>query len=142
MDKNSIWLNPKFDIKLQQGEGLGEKMQNAFVSGFQDDYEKIVLIGTDCYNLNANILEDAFFCLDKNEVVFGPANDGGYYLVGMTKSNPGLFLNKTWSHENVLEEATDFLNENDLNYGLVQELIDVDTYDDLTQTNLNCDFDI
>ena len=86
---NSKWVDElKF---VQEGENLGERMLNAFDYGFKQGYEKIILIGSDLPDISPEIIENGFEKLDKNEVVFGPAEDGGYYLVGMTKSR-NLFL--------------------------------------------------
>ncbi|MEM7163474.1 MAG: TIGR04282 family arsenosugar biosynthesis glycosyltransferase [Bacteroidota bacterium] len=70
----------KFQKEVQIGEDLGQKMRNAFLENFE--FEKIVLIGSDCIELNEDIIEDAFLALDDHDCVLGPAKDGGYYLIG------------------------------------------------------------
>ncbi|MCF8030579.1 MAG: TIGR04282 family arsenosugar biosynthesis glycosyltransferase, partial [Desulfohalobiaceae bacterium] len=68
----------------QSGESLGERMENAFQLMFEQGCAKAVLIGSDCPGLEVSILEEAFRALDTADVVFGPAWDGGYYLLGLT----------------------------------------------------------
>ena len=65
----------------QQGKDLGARMEHAFAWGFAKGYTKIVIIGTDLWELNAQLLDQAFESLDSFEVVLGPAQDGGYYLL-------------------------------------------------------------
>ena len=85
------WKN---DYKTtQKGEDLGERMLNAFKNGFEAGYKKIVLIGSDLPEINANHIKKGIETLDNNEVVFGPAEDGGYYLVGMSSLIEEIFLN-------------------------------------------------
>lgn len=67
---------------VQHGENLGERMKNAFKKGFEDGYERIILIGSDLPDINSTHLEAGLQALKQNEIVFGPAIDGGYYLIG------------------------------------------------------------
>ena len=77
------WQN---DYKtVQEGIDLGERMKNAFNKGFADGYERIVLIGSDLPDITANHINQGLKALEKNEAVFGPAEDGGYYLIGLSK---------------------------------------------------------
>jgi uncharacterized protein len=102
MPETDIWATEKYLRKAQNGKNLGEKMQNAFAEGFAKQYERIVIIGSDCPEISQEIIESAFVALDKSKVVFGPARDGGYYLLGMKQLHAFLFQNKKWSTETVL----------------------------------------
>ncbi len=94
-------FNEQFSKAKQQGGDLGERMKNAFREVFQQDYTKAIIIGSDCPSLNEDILSDAFESLDNNDIVIGPAYDGGYYLLGMKTLYSSLFQNIEWSTPNV-----------------------------------------
>jgi len=124
---------PKF---IQKGAGLGEKMQNSFEKGFNDGFEKIILIGSDLPDLSAEIIEQGFDALENNDVVFGPAEDGGYYLVGMKNPQFSVFQNKKWSTKGLLENTLSELNEQNIKTGLLQTLNDIDTLEDLKSSKI------
>ena len=115
----------------QEGIDLGERMKNAFNKGFADGYERIVLIGSDLPDINASHLKAGLQALKQNEVVFGPAIDGGYYLIGMTKMNDPVFDNKPWSQPNLLKLTLSELEQKNISYTLLEALNDIDTFKDL-----------
>ncbi|HEX9831050.1 MAG TPA: TIGR04282 family arsenosugar biosynthesis glycosyltransferase, partial [Thermodesulfobacteriota bacterium] len=82
-----------FSLYPQQGESLGQKMASAFDTVFSLGVEKAVIIGTDCIDISVEIISEAFDSLQTTDVVLGPAQDGGYYLLGLTKQNPVIFNN-------------------------------------------------
>ena len=130
-----LGLNDGWDAnvekRVQQGVDLGERMKQAFSYALTEkEYTKAVLIGSDCPELSSNIIEEAFEKLDANEVVFGPASDGGYYLVGMKTPHSYLFENMEWSTSSVLEHSLAKLKEFSVKYELLEELSDVDTFED------------
>lgn len=131
IDLMDIWPNATFLKALQDGKDLGEKMKNAFVAGFETGYSSICIIGTDCYELTAEIITQAFEALKSADAVIGPARDGGYYLLGMTNPHTEVFNNKNWSTETVLQQTIHDFESLGLHYFLLQELKDVDTEDDL-----------
>ncbi len=122
---------------LQSGIHLGERMENAFNQLFEDPaYEKAVIIGSDCYELTAEIIKEAFTRLNHYDVVIGPAFDGGYYLLGMKQLHTALFENKTWSTSTVLQQTISDLNQLQISYFLLPELSDIDEEKDLAGTQL------
>lgn len=128
--------------KIIQSEGdLGQRMLAAFEEGFQAGYQSIILVGSDIYELRTNIIEKAFNALEQKDAVFGPAKDGGYYLVGLTKAIPAVFLDKKWSQPNVLTEALESLKQDSHSYQLVDQLHDIDEEKDLPQ-ELRDKFDV
>lgn len=130
---NTKWRN---DFKtIQQGADLGERMCNAFIEGFDAGYKKIVLIGSDLPDIHANHILNGLEALEKNEVVFGPAEDGGYYLVGLSKMNKCIFENKPWSQPNLLEITLKELETNNIKVGHLDTLNDIDTFEDLIASN-------
>lgn len=138
-----VYFSSKIDQKwqkknnfIQKGIDLGEKMQNAFKQGVHDGFEKVVLIGSDLPDISAQIIEQGFDALNKNEVVFGPAEDGGYYLVGMTKKHFCIFQHKIWSSDNLLEKTLDELKQKNIGFSLLKTLNDIDTVEDLEKSNI------
>jgi rSAM/selenodomain-associated transferase 1 len=121
----------KFPKFLQKGDDLGDRMDRAFGQAFGQHYEKVVIIGSDCYELTSEIIEDALLALDNHNVVIGPAHDGGYYLLGMDRHYSHLFKNKAWSTEDVLLDTLLDLKKLKLSYALLPTLNDVDEEKDL-----------
>lgn len=126
---DTIWKN---DYKtIQHGVDLGERMKNAFKKGFEDGYERIILIGSDLPDITGNHINKGLEALKQNEVSFGPAEDGGYYLIGLSKMHNFVFDNKPWSKTHLLEETLSELKENGVTFTTLVTLNDIDTYDDL-----------
>lgn len=115
----------------QEGGDLGERMLNAFQLAFHREYNKVVLIGSDCYELNAGHLREAFDALENNEVVLGPAKDGGYYLIGMQQMHQKLFVDKPWSTSDLLLDTILELKKEGASYRMLDTLSDIDTEEDL-----------
>ena len=126
---NDLWDATRYQKKLQQGANLGARMQNAFETAFKNSYEKVVIVGSDLFDLKPSHIEDAFSALENNEVVLGPSLDGGYYLLGMKKMHPTVFKNKEWGTDSVLESTLKNLNQQ--NVKLLEALNDIDTFEDL-----------
>ena len=115
---------------VQEGIDLGERMKNAFKKGFEG-YNRIVLIGSDLPDITANHINKGLEALKENDMVFGPAEDGGYYLIGLSKMNNLAFENKPWSQTHLLEETLQELNEKHITFTTLETLNDIDTYEDL-----------
>ena len=127
--ENDFWDKDNYAKQLQKGNDLGERMYNAFKSGFQKGYKKIILIGSDIYDLNSETIEEAFVEIENADFVIGPAADGGYYLVGMKTLNNEIFQNKNWGTETVLEDTLNNLNHKKVK--LLEIKNDIDVYEDL-----------
>jgi uncharacterized protein len=125
-----------FKAQLQVGNDLGERMLHAFESGFDGGYRHIVLIGTDCYELNTAIINAAFAALEHADAVVGPARDGGFYLIGLNRFIPELFQGRQWSTSIVLIETVEILHRLAVHYELLTELSDIDTFEDLKNSGL------
>ncbi len=108
---NDLWDEQIYRKKAQQGTDLGARMEQAFTDLFQAGYEKVIIIGSDMYDLDQNDLEQAFNALEASEVVIGPAKDGGYYLLGMKQLMPALFQHKNWGTDTVLQDTLEDLKE-------------------------------
>ncbi len=122
--KNDTWKN--FYLEQQIEGDLGERMSYAFDHLFNKNYRKVVIIGSDCPGLTTNHLDEAYSALDHHDVVIGPANDGGYYLLGMKKFQPAIFKNKKWSTASVFEDTIETFRNFELSYMQLQTLTDVD----------------
>ena len=110
---DDVWNELIYTKKLQQGEDLGVRMANAFLEGFAAGFEKICIIGSDLYDMEQQDIENAFLALNHNDFVIGPAEDGGYYLLGMKTFTPSLFQDKEWGKRGVLDATLSNLENED-----------------------------
>ena len=117
--------------KLQKGADLGERMQHAFETAFDQGYEKVIIIGSDLFELKPTHITTAFEVLESHEVAIGPSLDGGYYLLGMKQLEPALFKNKKWGTDSVLKNTLKDLQQQKVK--LLEALNDIDTFEDLLQ---------
>ncbi len=131
IQQGDLWEENHFQKALQSEGDLGIRMMQAFQNGFAQGYQRICLIGSDCYQLTTAMLEEAFQKLMDQDVVLGPAQDGGYYLIGMRQLQVSLFKDKAWSTSSVLDQTLAAIKNADLRYALLTELIDVDEEEDL-----------
>ena len=127
--KNDIWDADIFQKHQQVGEDLGIRMLNAFKNGFTSGYEKVMIIGSDLYDLTSENIENAFLQLDNNEVVLGPAEDGGYYLLGMNTLQEKVFRKKNWGTETVRKDTLSDLKDKKVK--LLEFKNDIDVYEDI-----------
>ncbi len=125
-EKIKSWVQYDFNFVRQSDGDLGVKMKSAFEFLFRKRYEKAVIIGTDIPDINASLIVNAFKELDNFDVVIGPSNDGGYYLLGMKELKEYLFNDVKWSSSEVYEKTIQLLKANGDNYISFEELIDVD----------------
>lgn len=126
------WLqNNGYNLLPQEGKSLGEKMANAFSKAFSLGAEKAVIIGTDCVEISDEIISQAFDTLHRVDVALGPAEDGGYYLLGLKEPMPEIFNDIHWSTNLVLKQTLKKLEEKGLKFKLLKTLRDIDTIRDL-----------
>jgi len=136
IEENDIWDYHQFQKFKQEGSEFGERMLNAFKIALKT-HNKAMIIGSDCYEITPEILEEGFKKLDYNDIVIGPAEDGGYYLLGMKKIFPRFFNDKKWSSEHVLEETLNDFKTLNLSYYLLPKLRDIDDIEDLRESGLD-----
>lgn len=131
------WCDSVNDVREQITGDLGQRMQHAFVIGLnRPDVRGAIMIGTDCPDLQIEHLRQAARALDDHEVVFGPANDGGYYLIGLTKVHHMLFNEIPWSTPEVLQRSKDHLKKHEISFfELTHILVDIDEKRDLHESN-------
>ena len=126
---NDRWDPKVFEKYQQSGEDLGARMSLAFDQGFQAGYQRIIIIGSDMYDLSQSDIEAAFEHLKTSDYVVGPALDGGYYLLGMNIRTPELFVGKDWGTDSVLKDTlADLKNRSNT---LLDQRNDVDLYEDI-----------
>ncbi len=128
------WTN--YEQFVQQGNDLGERMSDAFRRGFEKGYTQIVGVGSDLPDLTSEIIEKGLDELSSNDAVFGPAEDGGYYLIGMRSMIDCIFEDKPWSTEDLLTITLEDLKQSGFSVGLIETLNDVDTEEDLMNSSL------
>lgn len=128
----NIWNG--YEIREQVPGDLGNRMLHAFQTLFQSNYNKLIIIGSDCPDLTTAIIQEAYAALDTADAVIGPSKDGGYYLLGMKQLLPSLFSNKSWSTEIVMAQTVEALKNAGYSYSLLTALQDVDEEKDLPAT--------
>lgn len=130
IEQNDLFSSVATLKKSQSGNDLGERMANAFQESFVN-YAKVAIIGTDLWTLEAQDIITTFKTLETTNAVIGPSSDGGYYLLGLNHFLPQLFQNKDWGTSSVLSSTLKDLKEVD--FRLLKEKNDVDTFEDLQQ---------
>lgn len=128
-----------FELSVQVGNDLGERMYNALERALKN-YSKAILIGTDCPFLSSDDLQQAISALDEHDMVFSPAKDGGYVLVGAKKVNPVIFEHIDWGTDKVMEKTRETLLKHHINWLELTEQHDIDVEDDLRKLLLHNDF--
>lgn len=135
--QNDGWIEQEFEKLLQADGNLGERMIDAFRAAFAAGMEKAIIIGSDCFDITPELIELAYQKLNNADVVIGPANDGGYYLIGMKNLDVGLFQDIEWSTESVFRDTVSKVKKAAFTYETLPTLIDIDTEDDLKASSFN-----
>jgi rSAM/selenodomain-associated transferase 1 len=121
----------QFELQCQAGGDLGERMSHFFAGQFDRGACKVVLIGSDSPDLPVHRISQAFQQLDDSDVVLGPCDDGGYYLIGMRRLVDGLLSCIEWSSSTVLAETIRRLRDRSVRFTLLESWYDVDVASDL-----------
>ncbi len=129
----TVLLGPQYQCMAQEGRDLGERMEHAFSRVFSEGWHRAVLMGSDIPDLTADVILDAFESLQANDVVIGPAEDGGYYLIGFNDSTfaPRIFNGIAWSTNTVFPATIEKLKSYPARIHFAPRWRDVDTVDDL-----------
>jgi rSAM/selenodomain-associated transferase 1 len=125
------WGDPGYTKRQQFGDDLGERMANAFRELFEQGFKRVLIIGSDCYQLRTDVIENAIEQLKTYQTVIGPTFDGGYYLLGMNSFIPELFKGKAWSTDRVCQQTMEDLNFLSQTFVMLNRLHDVDEPADL-----------
>jgi rSAM/selenodomain-associated transferase 1 len=120
-----------YQLIPQSAGDLGERMRMAFEDVFALGFDRVLLIGSDLPTLPPDHLTEALAALDRVPVVIGPADDGGYYLIGLRGPHPELFDGVSWGSPNVLTETLAIGKRTGVRIRLCRAWHDVDALADL-----------
>lgn len=134
-DRNTLFFldcEKNFPITLsnQQGVDLGERMAFSLSVALQT-WDKVVIIGTDCPEIDEDYIKQAIIALDEHDAVIGPAVDGGYVLLGLRKFSLELFSGFSWGSNTVLDQTRQVLNNLSWSYKELGIMYDIDRPEDL-----------
>ncbi len=118
-------------VDTQLGLDLGERMTHALQEKWGKGFRKILFIGTDSPLLEQTDVETAVRALDDHKVVIGPATDGGYYLIGFSAPESGVFSGIEWGTARVYQQTVNQMRRHSLRWHALRENFDLDTYGDL-----------
>jgi hypothetical protein len=132
-DKHLVrsWLASSDRFSSQRGDGLGERMRNAFICAFESGFKRVILIGSDCPDISRQIILQGFAHLQQKDIVIGPACDGGYYLIGLRQPREEIFQDIEWGTEKVFQQTCDKIKAAGLFFTLLPTLRDIDRVEDL-----------
>lgn len=125
------WLGIDFVYKPQNSGNLGQRMASAYQDAFASGAQKVIMIGIDCPGVNAQLLSQGFTMLEQNDLVLGPAADGGYYLIGLRHFSTQLFQGISWGSGQVLQQTVAIAQQLNLQFTYLPVLEDVDRPEDL-----------
>jgi rSAM/selenodomain-associated transferase 2/rSAM/selenodomain-associated transferase 1 len=125
------WLGLQWQYTPQGDGDLGDRLRRAFQDAFEQGARSVLAIGIDCPDITVSILTEAFHHLTSHDLVIGPADDGGYYLIGLSKLVPECFHDIDWGTETVRQSTLTIAAELTLTVAQLQVLSDVDRPDDL-----------
>lgn len=130
------WLGADWVYEAQVAGDLGDRMAAALATGVAAGHHRVVIIGIDCPGITSELLNQAFGALQTQDLVLGPALDGGYYLVGLraealTLAVPALFTEMAWGTNQVLAETLHRAAQQGLAVMQLPPLQDVDDPEDL-----------
>lgn len=128
-----------FTLLSQRGKDLGERLANICDTLFENGYEKIVMMDSDTPNLPSSYITDGLKSLKKTDLVLGPCEDGGYYLIGLRKKMPQIFQGIPWSTSNVTEVTMRKAQALGKKIFLLEKWYDVDTIEDLARLKSELD---
>ena len=120
-----------FDLINQAGANLGDRLANISRNLFGQGFEKVLMLDSDTPNLPTEFIQKGLGQLDESDVVLGPCEDGGYYLIGLKECQPVLFKDIPWSTSRVAEFTVEKARNSGLTVSLLEAWYDIDTIDDL-----------
>ncbi len=129
VNKQDLWENDLYIKNVQSSGDLGNKMLDAFSKAFTS-CNKLLIVGSDCPYVTPEIIQAAFAKLDHVDAVIGPADDGGYYLLGLSSLVPEIFLQMEWSTDQVRSNTESRLAKLGLTFDHLPTLSDIDYWED------------
>jgi rSAM/selenodomain-associated transferase 1 len=131
----SQWLGDDLFFVRQADGDLGRRMHQAFSENCGTERGSGVIMGTDCPDLSATVLWRAFDFLQRNDLVIGPADDGGYYLIGLRSPCSTLFDGISWGTDEVFDHTIARATALGLSFTRLETLHDIDRPEDLMRWN-------
>lgn len=131
LEQAQQWLTAPVDWSFQEGEGLAEKLRRAFENQFEQGWKSVLVVGSDSPQLSEEALTANLLLLAEGEVVLGPAEDGGYYCIGLRQPPGGLFDQVRWSSVHTLEDTLRAAQAKGWRTCLGPPAYDIDTMADL-----------
>jgi rSAM/selenodomain-associated transferase 1 len=128
-----------FNLIPQNGRDLGERLSNISHQLFDKGYKKIAIMDSDSPNLPSRFITSSFFYLDSSDIVLGPCEDGGYYLIGLSHDIPEIFADIPWSTSEVVAVTKERANSEGKSIKFLEKWYDVDTKDDLARLKNDLD---
>lgn len=132
-------LAPDFETLYQQGANLGERLDYCLSSYLQRGYRRAVIMSSDVPNLPGSFLSQAFQGLEQADVVLGPCDDGGYYLIGLKRPAPRLLREVRMSTDHVTSDTLALAQEEGLQVHLLPTWYDVDDAETLARLRADLD---
>ncbi len=130
VERDDIWPEQLYSKMAQSDGDLGKRMLTSFKQGFDQGFQRICIIGTDCFDISGVLIQSAFRQLENHDFVIGPATDGGYYLIGMNQLFKPVFQDKKWSTSSILRETLHDIKYHGFSYHMLKTLNDIDTIED------------
>jgi rSAM/selenodomain-associated transferase 1 len=126
------WLNDLgvADFIAQRSGGLGQRLAGTFGRHFRAGARRVVVIGSDCPDVDRSVVQGAFAALEHSDLVLGPSEDGGFYLIGLAAPAPGLFRRVAWSTPAVFDQTARNAQRLGLSVSTLPVLRDIDTVAD------------
>jgi rSAM/selenodomain-associated transferase 1 len=129
---SAAWQTPSgVALELQRGADLGERLRDTFDRRFSEGWARVVVVGSDCPGMTAGHLRSAASVLERSATVVGPAEDGGYWLIGQRAPGADLFSGIPWSSRRTMEETRRRLREAGTTWTEIERLSDIDTIEDV-----------
>ena len=133
-DASSLRSLGEVDLALQRGSTFAERLENAVADAFADGWREVVVIGADTPRIESRHLRLAFDRLSSSRAphaVVGPACDGGYYLLGLRRPSPELFVDVPWGTDRVLARTLEAIRAAGRTVLILEPLADIDRPEDL-----------
>lgn len=134
------WLGNDIIYQSQIEGDIGLKMSAAFHTAFNHNINHVAIIGSDCPKLNSQLISQAFDVLSQHDLVIGPATDGGYYLIGLRRFIPQLFMGINWSTSKVFQQTIEIADQLNLSVAYLPKLSDIDRPEDLAILDFKLDY--
>ncbi len=123
----------EWGLQSQGGGDLGQRMERFFRIALENGRDRIVLIGSDSPSLPPDLVVESFEQLNHADVVLGPSEDGGYYLIGIKGRIPPMFQDIPWSSDRVWKTTVQLLTDHQCPFVELPRWYDVDEYEDLVR---------